>query len=178
MSMAAPCQPKNFCVERNFHSILNMYDPNFLEMLERKYWTFLLYNAPHHFYCPELVKEFYASIALGDIDLVSGRILVNWRGEQRLLDRFFLSYLTGIPLKNGNQNPHPNLEVYRSIMGEDSVVSDEGGIVGRSMYRNLFAWGRFFMFNCVSSSHKTNFHAQTLHLIHVMQTRDLHFLYG
>ena len=31
------------------------------------------------------------------------------------------------------------------------------------------------MFNVVSSSHKTTFHAQSLHLIHVMQTRNPHF---
>ena len=74
MAMSEPYSPKNFMVERNFFPLLTKYAPELLETIERKRWSFLLYNAPNHFYCPELVKEFYASIAFEDIDLVTGRI--------------------------------------------------------------------------------------------------------
>ena len=74
-----------------------------------------------------------------------------------------------------NQNALLPIEDYKMIVGTSSEGYPSGGIDETTMFLNVFTICRWLVRNVVTNSHETSFYTPTLHIAHVLMTRNNHF---
>ena len=77
----------------------------FLDTINNRNWGYLLHS--EDFYIPYLVQEFYNSMNSGHVNFENHTIIVNWRGEYKIIDLSLINFVTGIPISSGDQDPLP-----------------------------------------------------------------------
>ena len=120
---------------------------------------YLIYNDNDTFYIPGLVEIFYSSFTFEDMSISKDLIFLTFDNKSHVVDPNVILELTGIPLASGmNQHPLISFEDYKLIMGVSCSGLPIGGIDGNSLYRNVFATGRWLVINVVSNFHETSFY--------------------
>jgi hypothetical protein len=135
----------------------------------------LLHELPEEAYSEFLVRKFYDGFGKRDIDHHNGRITVRWDGTLKVVDLELISGITGIPMRDGDISMPLPIDDYLPWMGRDCVKRDGGGIKTSSVYRNVYATGRWIKANILGSMHVSSFYREELHIIHALMTRDRKF---
>ena len=159
---------KNFA-EQNFEALLNTYNVYFLEEIERRGWTYLLYAQEHSFYSENLVRDFYDGIL--DYDIGNGQIRVTMDGKVQMVDLRTISEIVGIPVKHG-PNPHLQIIEYSSSMGPACRIPNDAGIMASTCYRNIIVVGRWVCTNITGTSKTSALYAPTLACIYALMTKN------
>ena len=110
------------------------------------------------------------------MSLAKNRIFINVGDETQEVSFDLISHITGIPLTSGmNQNALLSIEDYKIQVGQSGEGYPSGGIDDTSMYLNCFAVCRWLVRNVVTNSHETSFYTSSLHIVHVLMTKDNRF---
>ena len=132
--------------EKDFSRILsdvNGYDYVFLDRIREWNWYNLVYDNSEYevYYCPELVKIFYANIDQPTIDLETHQFtvhLVNW---DIIVSIDMLEDYTQVPNNPHHGDPFLLIE-YMTIMGTRCTEQDRGLKVSTT-FRNIHCIGRW-----------------------------------
>jgi len=110
----------------------------------------------------------------GHIDYKDHVMIVNWRGDYKMVDLNLIQSVTGIPISTRDQDPLP-LDTYLPIMRPNCENPQNGGIKGTTTYRNIYAAGRWVCSNIIRTSHTSSFYEPTLHIIHCLMSNNYMF---
>jgi len=159
--MAGGEQKKNqICPEENFVPIFQKFEVFFYNQIRTRGWQYLLHELPEEAYNEFLVRKFYDGFGKRDIYHHNGRITVRWDGTLRVVDLELISGITGIPLRDGDISTPLPIDDYLPWMGRDCVKRDGGGIKTSSVYRNVYATGRWIKANILGSMHVSSFYRE------------------
>ena len=159
--------------EKNYGNIFELFPVYFYEEIAKK-WNYILHDSGTDFYLENLVHDFYDSFNIEDIDFALGRIMIHWKGHDIIFGVQEISEITGIAIRNGNQQPG-NLEIYRPMMGSRCTTPHDGGLSGHTLYKNVYATCRLLCDNVAPTSHISSFYEDTFHIVHALMTKDRNF---
>jgi hypothetical protein len=162
--------------ERDFLNAIESIGGFFRGEIHSRGWDFLLYHESDTYFVPELVEIFYKSFSFEEMSIAKDRIFVNVGDETQEVSFELISHITGIPLTSGMcQFPLLSFEDYKHMVGTSSEGYPSGGIDGSTMYLNVFAVCRWLVRNVVTNSHETSFYTPSLHIVHMLMTRNRNF---
>jgi hypothetical protein len=159
--------------EENFLPVFNQFNVFFYNEIRNRGWGYLIHELPEESHIDFLVRQFYDGIK--NIDFLNGRILIEWNNVMRVVNLEMISGITGIPMTSGMNNTPLAIDEYIPWMGRNCVKRDGGGIKTSSVYRNVYAVGRWLKANVLGSMHVSSFYREELHIIHVLMTRNHNF---
>ena len=134
----------------------------------------ILHEDESHFYIESLVREFYDSFTLHDIDMENLLLHVNLKGRSTVFGINDISEWIGIRVKRGVQGTE-DIPFYRPLMGPDCTESGMSGLIRHTLYRNVYAAARMLCENVTPTSHVTNIYIPTLHILHMIMTKSRYF---
>jgi len=93
----------------------------------------------------------------------------------KILDGAMISGITGIPMTTGTNHTPLAIEEYIPWVGRNCMKMDGGGLNESTVYKNVYATGRWIKANVLGTMHVSSFYRDELHIIHAMMTRDDNF---
>lgn len=161
----------DFIAEKNFLPIFQVDGHHFFDEINNRGWNYLIHDG-NDFYIPHIVAEFYNGIQ--NINWEDEVISLEWREQEKFVDLQTISNMTQIPLRVG-ANATQSLEEYMSLMGSNCRRSNSGGIVGTTMYKNVYATCKWLVHNATSSTQTSTFFENTLHIVQSLMLHNYNF---
>lgn len=166
----------NILVEVNHAKPLDKYGYYFRDEILQRGWGSLLYEDANDIYCQSFVRRFYDNLHKDNIHADQYYFQLDWDGETRTVTPVLISEVTGIPLTPGTRQTPMSIVEYMRLMGRDCrPYKGSGWIQANTVFRNVYAVGRWVKSNVRGDSHVSSFYRDELHVIHMLMTRDPNF---